>query len=155
MTDDENEPLIDHADHLVEEKGLKPRIRTRPRRPPRKMGRPKKANAASHDRLRMYLRHEMEERGLTAKRLSVGAGLGATYVADFLSGKVQGTTTESLEKIAGVLGLDPSILAKFIDESHGDTKPSRLRATKSEGAKQAHSRVGNARCPANAGVRGG
>lgn len=47
----------------------------------------------------------MEEKGFSARRLSVEAGLADTTVSKYLSGSTRSITIENLEKCAAVLGV--------------------------------------------------
>lgn len=49
----------------------------------------------------------MEERGYSARKLALDAGLADTTVSKFLSGHTRSITIENLEKIAAVLEVSP------------------------------------------------
>jgi len=55
------------------------------------------------DRLKAQLRVRMKERGITAKRLSLAAGRGETYVRDLLQSRSHNPTLEGLQRLAAVL----------------------------------------------------
>ena len=56
------------------------------------------------DHLRAQLRQRMKARGITAKRLSLAAGRGETYVRDLLQARSHNPTLEGLQRMAEVLG---------------------------------------------------
>lgn len=56
------------------------------------------------DRLKQQLRERMKTRGITAKRLSLAAGRGETYVRDLLQSRSHNPTIEGLQRLADVLG---------------------------------------------------
>lgn len=56
------------------------------------------------DYLRAQLRERMKARGINAKRLSLAAGRGMTYVRDLLQGRTQNPTLEGLQRLAEELG---------------------------------------------------
>lgn len=56
------------------------------------------------DHLRGQLRERMKARGINAKRLSLAAGRGQTYVRDLLQGRSHNPTLEGLQRMAEVLG---------------------------------------------------
>lgn len=56
------------------------------------------------DRLRAQLRERLKARGMTAKRLSIAAGRGETYVRDLLQGRTHNPTIDGLRRLAEVLG---------------------------------------------------
>lgn len=56
------------------------------------------------ERLQAQLRERMKARGITAKRLSLAAGRGETYVRDLLHGRTHNPTIEGLQGLADVLG---------------------------------------------------
>jgi transcriptional regulator with XRE-family HTH domain len=56
------------------------------------------------ERLQAQLRERMKARGITAKRLSLAAGRGETYVRDLLQGRTHNPTIEGLQRLAEVLG---------------------------------------------------
>lgn len=56
------------------------------------------------DYLRHQLRDRMKARGTNAKRLSLDAGRGETYVRDILQGKTLNPTIDGLRSLAAILG---------------------------------------------------
>jgi transcriptional regulator with XRE-family HTH domain len=56
------------------------------------------------EQLKAQLRARMQARGITAKRLSLAAGRGETYVRDLLHGRTHNPTIEGLQRLADVLG---------------------------------------------------
>lgn len=56
------------------------------------------------DHLRQQIRERMKARGTNAKRLSLAAGRGETYVRDLLQGKTHNPTLDGLRSLAEHLG---------------------------------------------------
>jgi len=55
------------------------------------------------DQLKAQMRARMKERGTTAKRLSLAAGRGETYVRDLLQSRSHNPTLEGLQRLSAVL----------------------------------------------------
>lgn len=75
------------------------------------------------DRLKAQLRERMKARGITAKRLSLAAGRGETYVRDLLQSRSHNPTIEGLQRLADVLGCTVAQLTGEAGSGFGEGAP--------------------------------
>ena len=75
------------------------------------------------ERLKAQLRERMKERGITAKRLSLAAGRGETYVRDLLQGRTHNPTIEGLQRLAEALDCTVAELTGEAISGFGEAAP--------------------------------
>jgi transcriptional regulator with XRE-family HTH domain len=75
------------------------------------------------ERFRAVLRERMRARGITAKRLSIAAGRGETYVRDLMQGRTQNPTIDGLRRLAEVLGCTVAELTGEAGSGFSETVP--------------------------------
>jgi transcriptional regulator with XRE-family HTH domain len=75
------------------------------------------------ERLKAQLRERMKARGINAKRLSLAAGRGETYVRDLLQARSHNPTLEGLQRLAEVLGCTVAELTGEAASGFSETAP--------------------------------